>query len=136
MPILLTLIAAVASYVVSASMVISKLGMGEGAIAWIAISATPFVMLGGLAAMFRKRMLEGWLVLAGTIICSAVGFQGIYAAFYSDRPHDPWIVMFRPVAQVGVVLVTAIAATIIYFVRKKRPNQSPEPMPLTRHGSS
>ena len=122
MPILLTLIAAVASYVVSVAVVISKLGIGEGAIAWIAIAATPFVMLAGLAAAFRKRRFEGWLVLAGTIICSVVGFHGIYAAFYSDRPHDPWIVMFRPVAQVGVVLVTAILATITHFVRKKKPN--------------
>jgi len=127
MPALLTLIASVASYAVTVFVVISKLGMGEGAMSWIALSAAPFAMLGALAAVFRKRKMEGWLILVGTVICSIVGFQGIYAAFYSERPHDPSIVMFRPIAQIGLVLLTALVATITYFVRKKKPNQVPEP---------
>ena len=119
MPVLLTLTAAAASYFISVSIVIKELGVGEGAIGWIFLSAIPFAMLCGLAAMFRKRKTEGWLILVGTVICSIAGFQGIYAAFYSNRPHDPWIVIFRPVAQVCLVLLTAVIATTLYFVKMK-----------------
>ena len=126
---LLTLVAAIASYAVSVAIVIGKLGMGEGAVGWIILAMAPFAMVCVLAAIFRKRQAESWLIFAGTLVCALVGFHGIYAAFYSDRPHDPWIVMFRPLFQVGVVLVVALVTTAVYFLRKKTPNQVPEPTP-------
>ena len=126
---LLTLIAAIASYAVSVAIVIGKLGMGEGAVGWILLAAAPFAMICVLAAVFRNRRSASWLIFVGTLVCAIDGVQGIYAAFYSDRPHDPWIVMFRPIFQVGVVGVVALIATAIYFIRKKTPNQMPEPTP-------
>ena len=123
---LLTLIAAIACYMVSLSIVMTKLGMGEGAIGWSLLAAVPYAMFGFLAAVFRKRRTESWFIFAGTIVCALVGLQSIYAAFYSDRPNDPWIVMLRPLFQVGVVVAVALVTTAISFTRKKAPNQSPQ----------
>ena len=130
MPTLLTLITCFVGYLSAVVIVMSKLGVGQGIFGWLLLSAVPYAILLLLAAAFRKRRKEGWFILVGTVVCVVIGVHGISAAFYSDRPHDPWIVMFRPIAQAGLAVVVALIAGLSYLVSRKSHQEEKQPIQL------
>jgi Na+/proline symporter len=136
MSLLLTLLVSVISYATCVFFVLSKLGVAGGSVAWALLSAAPFGVFVLLGVALRKRRKEGWFAFGGTTLCAAMGFHGIYAAFLSDRPHDPWIVMYRPVSQLGLAIIVSLIVGVSYFVSRvrsrgsragKQPNQSLQP---------
>ena len=124
---LLTLIAAATSYVITVTIVIGKLGLGEGALGWTLLAAVPFAILAALSIGFRKRRKEGWIVLCGTFLCAVLGFHGIYEGFFSPHPHDPRIVIFRPLAQIGLVIVVGLVSGVTCLLSRKSRQRKMEP---------
>ena len=81
--------------------------------------AFPYGLCVVLAQCFRNHRREGWIVFVGTAICAVLGLEGVYAAFFSLSPHDPWKALAPPVYQMGVVILSAGIAHCSFLFGKR-----------------
>jgi ABC-type dipeptide/oligopeptide/nickel transport system permease subunit len=99
--------------------VFAKLGGGASFVGVAMMMAVPYGLCVGLAAGFRKHQKEGWIVFVGTVICAVLGLHGVYAAFFSGSPADPWKALMPPLYQICVVIAFAGVAACSFAPGKR-----------------
>ncbi len=126
MPKSLTYATVTLSFAAAILVLFAKLGGGASFFSVAIIMAVPYGLCAGLAASFRSHQREGWIVFVGTAVCAFLGLQGVYRAFFSSAPADPWKALMPPLYQMCVVIVFAGIAGFFFVLGKLRKKTNEE----------